>query len=517
VHDYVVVGAGSAGCVLAARLTEDPQTRVLLLEAGGSDRRNEIRIPAAFSKLYRSDLDWNYFTEPQAELDGRRIYWPRGKALGGSSSINAMMAIPGHASDYDGWAALGATGWSYADVAPAYGRVYDTLGVEELRDPNPLTRAFIDAAVAAGIGPSTLTLTDLDGVRQTPVTQRRGRRWSAVDAYLRPALRRANLAVETGAHATRVLFDGRRATGVEYVRNGIRRTAAAREVILAGGAINSPQLLLVSGIGPADELTRHGIPLVHELAGVGANLQDHFGAGILVSSLRPVTLFAAERPRQLVRYLAMRRGMLTSNVAEAAAFVRTRPGLSAPDVELVFAPVLYDNEGLEPPRAHGFTIGVIALQPQSSGTIRLRSADPLDAPAIDPRYLSDAGGEDLKTLLAGIELARRIVSMPAFAGLAGEEIEPGARPVEELLRAKAHTLYHPVGTCRMGTDPLAVVDPELRVNGVEGLRVVDASVMPRIPCGHTHLPTLMIAERAVELLRGEAPRDSVTVGASAPS
>ncbi len=403
-HDYVVVGAGSAGCVLAARLSKDQQARVLLLEAGGSDKRNEIRIPAAFSKLFKSDVDWDYATEPEPELDDRRIYWPRGKALGGCSSINAMMAIPGHRADYDGWAALGATGWSYAETAPFFERVFDTLGVEELR-------------------------------------------------------------------------------------------------ILAGGTVNSPQLLLLSGIGPTDELARHGIPLVHELPGVGAHLEDHLSSGILVESRKPLSLYAAERPLQLVRYLLMRKGMLTSNVAEAAAFVRSRPELPAPDLELLFAPVLFEEGGLAPPRAHGFTIGAILLQPRSSGVLRLRSSDPFEAPSIEARYLSDAGGADLRTLVTGVELARRILSMPALAELAGVELEPGELPLVDEIRAKAQTLYHPVGTCRMGTDDFAVVDPELRVHGIEGLRVVDASVMPRVPRGHTHLPTLMIAERAAQLIR----------------
>jgi choline dehydrogenase len=501
--DTVVVGAGSAGCVLAARLSEDPHADVLLLEAGGSDERTEIRIPAAFSKLFRSEVDWNYLTEPQAELGGRRIYWPRGKVLGGSSSLNAMMAIPGHAADYDGWAAPGLTAWSWQELAPLLERVESVLAVEELRDPNPLTLAFLRAAEQAGIPRShALGPTDLEGVRLTRVTQRRGRRRSAADAYLRPALARANLTLETGAHATRVLFEGRRAVGVEYVHAGRTEVVRAREVVLAGGAVNSPQLLLLSGVGPSAELERHGIAPVHELPGVGSHLEDHLAGGIFVESRAPLSLFTAERPAQLLRYLVARKGMLTSNIGEAAAFVRSRPGVEAPDLELVFAPVLFQDEGLSPPSGHGFTVAAVVLQPGSSGTIGLRSADPFEAPAIDPRYLSHP--DDLRTLLAGVDLARRVVSMPAFAELAGAELEPGDTPLEEHVRARSHTLYHPVGSCRLGTDELAVVDSQLRVRGLDGLRVADASVMPRIPRGHTHLPTLMIAERAAALIRGES-------------
>ena len=499
VLDYAIVGAGSAGCVLAARLTEDAGTDVLLLEAGGPDTAREIHIPAAFSKLFKSDVDWSYETTPQASLAGRSVYWPRGKTLGGSSSLNAMMAIPGHVADYDGWP------WSWDDVAPVYERVRAQLVLEELRDPNPLTLAFVEAAQQAGIARSPgLEPTQLEGVRTTPLTQRRGRRHSAADAYLRPALKRPNLTVRTHAHAARVVVEHGRAVGVELDDELIR----AREVVLCGGAVNSPQLLLLSGIGPRAELERHGIPVVHELDGVGAHLEDHLAGGVLYESLRPATLYAAERPLQIMRYLVARKGMLTSNVAEAAAFVRSRPDVVAPDLELLFAPVLFEEEGLVPPRGHGFTIGAILLQPRSSGSIRLRSSDPFTAPEIDPRYLS--APEDLHVILRGVELARQVASMPAFEGIVGAELEPGDAPVEDWIRAHAHTLYHPVGTCRMGT----VVDAELRVRGLEGLRVVDASVIPRVPRGHTHLPTLMVAERAAELLRGGALRRTNLVDAA---
>ncbi|MBV9000904.1 MAG: GMC family oxidoreductase N-terminal domain-containing protein [Solirubrobacterales bacterium] len=502
--DYIIVGAGSAGCVLANRLSEDPQTRVLLIEAGAADTKREIRIPLAWLKLFKSEVDWDYATTPQAGLGGRRIYWPRGKTLGGCSSINAMMAIPGHRADYDGWADRGNEGWSFDELAPHLERIYDTLEVEELRDPNPLTHAFIEAAVQAGIPRSgSLEPTDLEGVRQTPVTQRRGRRWSAADAYLRPALRRPNLTVTTSAQATRVLFEGTRAVGIAYRHGADEKIAhCAREVILCGGSVNSPQLLLLSGVGSRDELVRHRINPVHELPGVGLNLQDHPVVTCLVEAVHPTTLYAAETPGNLARYLLLRRGMLTSNAAEAAAFIHSRPGQPAPDLELIFAPGLFQNEGLTPASAHGLTIMAIALQPHSVGAIRLRSADPLAKPEIDPAYLSDPAGNDLQVLTAGLELARRIVSTPALTQLAGAEIAPGSETLHTHIRDTAQGLYHPVGTCRMGTDELAVVDHQLRVRGLDGLRVVDASVIPRVPRGHTNLPTMIVADKAADLIRG---------------
>jgi choline dehydrogenase len=495
VSDYVVVGAGTAGCVLANRLTEDGTRTVTLLEAGGADARMEIKIPAAFSKLFKSDVDWNYETAPQEHMGGRTIYWPRGKVLGGSSSMNAMMVVPGVRADYDGWAALGAAGWSWDDVEPYLRRADAVLPPVDLRDPSPLSRAFVAAAADAGVE-ATLTR----------VWQRRGRRWSAADGYLRPALKRRNLELVTGAHATRVVVDDVHATGVAYRTGGEERVAQAeREVVLCGGTVNSPQLLLLSGIGPAVHLRKHGLDVRVDLPGVGRNLQDHLAAGIWVASRRPITLLVAESKPNVARWVLARRGMLTSNVAEAYAFVATRAELAAPDLELIFAPVMFVEGGLEPPPEHGITIGCIALQPRSRGVVELGSPDPLEAPVIQPNYLSDP--DDLRVLLHGVHLARLIAAAPPLATWLGDELPPGRDAhtddeIAALIREKAHTLYHPVGTCRMGSDELAVVDPELRVRGVRGLRVVDASVMPAVIRGHTNAPTLMIAEKAADLIRG---------------
>jgi choline dehydrogenase len=512
VHDYVVVGAGSAGCVLAARLTEDPDVSVLLLEAGPRDRKLEIRVPAAFSKLFGTELDWGYATVPQEGLDGRELSFPRGRVVGGCSSTNAMMVLRGHPLDQRAWAA---PGWSWADVEPYYRRSADgPFPLAVLRDRHPLTGDFLAAAAAAGIPPSAdLNGEDTEGAGLVPVSQRRGRRWSVVDGYLRPARRRPNLTLVTGALATRVLLEGGRATGVAYrLGEGEHEAPAAREVLLAGGAINSPQLLLLSGIGAREELERHGIDVAHELPGVGRNLRDHLANGILALTTAGVeTLYSAESARNLARFLLRRRGPLTSNVAESAAFVRTRAELEAPDLELIFAPVLYEEGGAVPPSAHGVTVATILLQPRSSGTVTLRSADPAAAPLIDPRYLTDPGGEDARVLLAGLRLARRVLAAEPLARRLRREYLPGegARTDDELLRhlrEQSQTLYHPVGTCRLGAadDPAAVVDAALRVRGLQGLRVVDASAIPALPRGHTNWPAVMLAERAVDLIRGAA-------------
>lgn len=506
VFDYVVVGAGSAGCVLANRLTADGSASVALVEAGGPDKKQEIHIPAAFSKLFKSPLDWAYFTEEQPNLDNRKLYWPRGKVLGGSSSMNAMIYTRGHRADFDEWERLGATGWGFDDVASAFDR--KLVNVCALRTSNPLSHAFVDACEEHGIPRNEdFNGASIEGAGLFHVTQLGGKRHSTAAAYLKPALARKNLTVLTNAHTTRVLFEGTRAVGIESIQNGEARTLRAeREVILSGGAINSPQLLLLSGVGPADELLEHGIAAVADLPGVGQNLQDHLTTGSVHACTKPVTLTAAESIGSILRFLVTKSGMLTSNVAEAGAFLRVAPGAPAPDLELIFGPVYFMNHGFDNPKGHGYTVGAILLHPKSKGTIRLRSNDPLAPPAIDPRYFAE---EDDRALLRhGTRLTRQIARAQAFDGFRGDEVWPGAgkesdADIDAFVRAKSETLYHPVGTCRMGTDELAVVDPTLRVRGVDALRVIDASVMPSIVSGHPNAAVIMIAERGAELIRGQ--------------
>jgi choline dehydrogenase len=523
-YDYVIVGAGSAGCVLANRLTADPAVRVLLLEAGGPDKKTEIHIPAAFAKLFNTEYDWAYSTAPEPALAGRELFWPRGKTLGGSSSLNAQMYVRGNRADYDAWAALGNAGWSFRDVLPLFKRSEanthgasqyhgdgGTLGVSDLRDPNPLSSEFVDAAVEVGIKRNDdINGAEQEGVGLSHVTQTRGSRCSTADAFLKPIRKRPNLTVVTGAHVRRVVLDGTRAVGVEYTAAGATRTEeAAREVVLSGGAINSPQLLMLSGIGPAQHLQDHAIAVACDLPGVGQHLQDHLSVPVIRATNDPVTLLSAESLSNLVKFLALKKGMLTSNVGEAMAFLRSSPALEAPDIQLIFAPVPFMNHGMTVPPGHGVTIGAVLLQPASAGALELASTDPFAAPVIHARYLSDPGGDDLRVLRDGVKVCRQIMAAAALAPHLGDEIWPGDGvqddgAIDAFIGERAETLYHPTGTCKMGLDPLAVVDPELRVRGVDRLRVVDASVMPQIPRGNTNAPTIMIAEKAAEMMGAPA-------------
>jgi choline dehydrogenase len=520
VFDYLVVGAGSAGCVVASRLTEDRAVRVLLLEAGGPDRMRQIRVPAAFPTLFKTAVDWAFYTEEQEHLHRRRLYWPRGKVLGGSSSLNAMIYVRGHPRDYDDWRAAGNPGWGFADVLPAFKKaenqergpsefhgVGGPLHVADLRCPNLLSRAFLEACVAAGIPRND----DFNGKEQEgagfyQVTQKGGKRHSAADAYLRPALRRPNLTVVTEAHATRVLFEGRRAVGVEYLRQGQVQQERAGEVILCGGAVNSPHLLLLSGVGPAGQLKSFGIPVLIDLPGVGRNLQDHVFAGACWSCTRPVTLDGAGSLLNFLRCLALGRGPLTSNVGEAGAFVKSDPHVPAPDLQMYFAPAYYVDHGFTRPPGCGFSVGACLLRPRSRGAITLRSGDPLEPPAIQPAYLESA--DDLRTLVAGVKRARALGRSAVFDPFRGEEHLPGKQVQTDedfvrYVRDRAETLYHPAGTCKMGNDASSVVSPRLEVHGTSGLRVVDASVMPTLIAGNTNAPTIMIAEKAVDLIKGK--------------
>ncbi|MBW8487622.1 GMC family oxidoreductase [Actinomadura parmotrematis] len=512
--DYVVVGAGSAGAALAARLSEDTSVQVALLEAGGPDAKQEIHIPAAFPKLFKTTFDWDFTTAKQPELDGRELYWPRGKTLGGCSSINAMMWVRGHRADYDGW---DVPGWSYDEVLPYFrrlegrvgsnaGAVYGTAGpvtVSEQRSPNETTAAFLAACAAAGLkrlpelnGPSN------EGYAQTPVSQRRGRRWSTADAYLRPARKRTNLTVLTGAHASRVVIEDGRARGVEF---GGRTVGARREVILSAGAIGSPHLLMLSGVGDPGHLREAGVAPLVESPAVGRHLRDHLTVGVTRACPLPVTLSGADTPANIARYLLRRRGPFTSNVGEAVVFTRSGPEQPAPDLELIFAPVPFVAHGLTPPEEHGITVGVVLLRPESAGRITLAPDDPAGAPVIDPGYLT--GGTDLPRLLHGLRLAEELIAGEPLRRYAGAPLAPYPGVVDDAalaayVRAHAETLYHPTGTCRMGTGDDAVVDPELRVRGVEGLRVADASVLPEIIRGHTNAPAIMVGEKAADLVRG---------------
>ena len=540
--DYLIVGAGSAGCVLANRLSADPRHSVLLLEAGGADRSPWIHVPVGYFKtMHDPKFDWCYRTEPDANVAGRAIDWPRGKVLGGSSSLNGLLYVRGQREDYDRWAALGNRGWGYADVLPyfkqsedqergadAYHGVGGPLKVSDLRLRRPIADHFIAAAQQIGIPLNP----DYNGARQEGVgyfqqTAHNGFRWSTAKGFLKPARKRSNLRVATRAQACKVLFDGNTAVGVEYLQNGERRTVRARaEVILASGAIGSPQLLQRSGLGPARVLERAGVPVRLDLPGVGANLQDHLQVRLVFRTRSRTLNDEVNHPLRKawigLQYALWRTGPLTLAASQVAIFTRSGPDLDRPDIQFHMQPLSADKPGRGVHRFSAFTSSVCQLRPFSRGHIEIRSPDPLQYPAIHANYLSDE--RDHPVVIGGIKVARRIASAPALAPHIVSEFTPGSQyqsdaQLLDAARRFSQSIYHPAGTCKMGCDPLAVVDDRLRVRGVARLRVVDASIMPELVSGNTNAPVIMIAEKAADMIledhaaQAVFPREHTEAGA----
>ncbi|MBW8635615.1 choline dehydrogenase [Hoeflea sp. WL0058] len=537
--DYIIIGAGSAGCVLANRLSADPGARVLLLEAGGRDRNPLFRLPMLMGKLFQSGVyNWHYHTEPEPYLNGRSLYWPRGKVLGGSSTINGMIYVRGNRHDYDRWSQMGLPGWSYDDVLPAFRRSeghiqrngeYHGSGGEltvcRARGSNPLHEIFINAGVEAGHPANDdFNGEGQEGFGRFDFTIKDGKRWSTSRAFLQPVLDRKNLTVETGALTKRIVVENGRAVGVEYLQDGETKTAHAdREIVVSAGTVNSPQVLLLSGIGPADEVAAHGIEPVHDLPGVGKNLQDHVDCVMSWECTKPVTLYSDLRADKLawsmVEGMMFGRGIVTTFSYEGGAFLKSDDRLEAPDIQLHFMPALEKTANLHFPNPfkrknptesdHGFTMRVGPVNPESRGEITLRSADPSDAPRIQANYLQS--DHDLQTMIAGIRMTREVIAQKSFDPYRGKELAPGPEAasdadLEAWLRETAMTTFHPVGTCKMGTDANAVVDARLKVRGLEGLRIADASIMPIISSGNTNAPAIMIGEKAAEFMTMEDQR-----------
>jgi choline dehydrogenase len=526
--DYIVIGAGSAGCVLANRLTASGRHRVLLLEAGGHDRHLWIHIPLGFAKLFdNAKVNWRYASEPEPELNNRKIIQPRGKVVGGSSSINGLLYIRGQREDFDHWRQLGNTGWAFEDVLPYFRRAEDQergadalhgtggpLAVSNVCEPHPLCEAFIEAAQQSGISRND----DFNGPRQEgagyfQLTAKNGRRWSTAAGYLRQARKRPNLAIELNAHATRILFAGRRAIGVEYRKGEKTRTAYAdAEVILAGGAFNSPQLLQLSGLGPADLLHAHGIAVIAHMPGVGADLQDHLQVRMQFRCTEPITMNDVVNDWRYryaagLRYVLSRKGLLSIGAGYAGAFLRTRPDLASPDVQIHFLIFSTETAGAALHPFSGFMASVCQLRPESRGFVRIKSNDPGAPPAIQPRYLSSP--RDCDTVIAGLTKLRAIMNQPVMRRLIAEERMPGPKcgTDADLLayaRQTGTTVYHPTSTCRMGSDPGAVVDERLRVRGFERLRVIDASIMPTVVSGNTNAAAVMIGEKGADMVLQDA-------------
>jgi choline dehydrogenase-like flavoprotein len=525
--DFVVVGAGSGGCAVAGRLSEDPATSVALLDAGGKNDNWVVTTPFALILMVAGKVNnWAFETVPQKGLNGRIGYQPRGKGLGGSSAINAMVYIRGHRWDYDHWASLGNAGWGYADVLPYFKRSENNadfggeyhgqsgpLRVNKLRTGNPVQQTFLQAAGEAQFRiREDFNAEDHEGLGIYQVTQENGERWSAARAYVHPHMNnRANLRVETLARATRILFEGKRAVGVEYVQGKEKKTIRARrEVILSSGAFQSPQLLMLSGVGDSAALSKHGIASVHHLPGVGQNLQDHpdFIFGYMSDSPNFFGTSLKGLPRLfrgIAQYRKERRGPITTNFAECGGFLKTRPGLDIPDIQLHFGMAMVDDHGRKRHRGTGFSCHVCLLRPKSRGSVSLGSADPLAAPLIDPNFLGEDA--DLEAMVAGFKTTRRLMETPALRSLQTKDMFTSDvktdDDIRKLMRARVDTVYHPVGSCKMGNDANAVVDPKLKVHGLDGLRIVDASIMPTLIGGNTNAPTIMIGEKAADMIRGE--------------